>query len=742
MYTRSRFLLLGLVLLAAPARGQAAEGLTLTAPDGTPVTIERDTLGVPHILAGTEPAAFFGQGFATAQDRLFQMETIWRAATGRLAEIDPSQLATDRAVRTVFYTPEEREAQFDALPAPVQAMTEAYVAGINAYIDSTEANPERYLPYQYTQFPMSALGIEAWTVEKAVAVMQFYMRRFGEIGGEEMARLAELQEHGPAWFEQNRPINDPAAPTTIRTGGAPEAPPAAAAYEGPWVDPALAAEVAATRARLERALAEAGVPARLGSFAAVVGPSRSASGNVLLLGAPQMGQPTADAPGVTLEVELLVGDEAAPALHIAGMTVPGIPGVIIGRNRSQAWTLTTGYTDNTDTFVEVLDETRQRYLHDGAFHPLEAISETIHVLGQEPVEYVHYRTVHGPVYALDAESGQAFAYRYAFWERELDMPGAFYRIWKGESLADFEAAAANITMSFNLFYADKAQNIAFWHVGLYPQRPGTADPRLPLLGTGEQEWLGFLDFEAHPQAVNPPQGYFANWNNKPAPWWNQGDNTPWTAHPPGSPRPYDGVLFLEEHLLEHAPMTFAELQELTCVVRSNPRYPEYPGTYQQVIEFAEDASYAENVVPPGQSGFINIHGVPSPHVADQWAFYQSSIACEDVQMGPFTFIGEPLIEVAAEPGAVPAKGLGLGAAYPNPSGPGALRVPYRLERPGPVRLEVVDVLGRTVAVLVDGHAEAGAHEATLEAGRLASGAYVLRLSAGGETRTQRMTVVR
>ncbi|MEO1477536.1 MAG: penicillin acylase family protein, partial [Bacteroidota bacterium] len=75
------------LVLALPAAGQTATDITLMAPDGNMVTIDRDDFGVPHVSAPTEVAAFYGQGYAVAQDRLFQMETFWRVATGRFAEL-------------------------------------------------------------------------------------------------------------------------------------------------------------------------------------------------------------------------------------------------------------------------------------------------------------------------------------------------------------------------------------------------------------------------------------------------------------------------------------------------------------------------------------------------------------------------------------------------------------------------------------------------------------------------------
>ena len=743
---RLRDLLLAAVLCAPLAAGaQQAQDLTLTAPDGQTVTIDRTDYGVPRIRAATETALFFGQGFATAQDRLFQMETFWRAATGRLAELQgASAVPQDQNVRTVFYTPAERAAQVTALPPPVRSMMEAYVAGINTYIDSTEADPARYLPAQY-----QAGGFlpERWDQNKLVATLQLFMRRFGEIGGQELTRLAELEANGPAWFEANRPIDDPTAPTTI------QAPPSGVVANAPMrtladypagtaaFARAGAAHTARMRAATDSLYTALGVPVRFGSFAAVVAPDRAEAGQALLLGAPQMGAPTASAPSVTVEVELI------GPVHVSGMTVPGIPGVIIGRTADRAWTLTTGYTDNTDTFMEVLDDSRQQYLFDGTYRPFEVIVDQIAVAGGATVTYPHYRTVHGPVYFLDADAGLAAAWRYSFWNRELDMVTAFYDLWQAETLADAEAVAASVPMSFNLFSSDREQTIAFWHVGTYPVRDADVDPRLPAMGTGVDEWTGTVAFADQPQQINPPSGYFVNWNNKPAPGWPQGDNVGWAA---GRGRTYDGVSFLDAHVQAAAPVSFADLQGLTRVVRQNGTYNEYPGTYQQVVELhaslcspdGPTADRAENVVPPGQSAFVALVGgvpVPSPNSADQWPLYQSSTGAGPVLMKPFVFT-DVCGTVSTEP-SVPGASSSLAPPAPNPV-TGRATLAFTLDAPSDVRLSVVDALGREVALVADGAYGAGRHPVVLDTRTLAPGVYVVRLAAGADVATRRLVVSR
>ncbi|MDT7855895.1 penicillin acylase family protein [Rubrivirga sp. S365] len=736
--------------LAAAQPGPAAQDVTLRAPDGGMVSIDRDTVGVPHIVAPTELGVFFGQGFAVAQDRLFQMETFWRTATGRFAELPPEfggglpAVPQDQGIRTVYYTEAERAAQFEDLSPRLQTMITAYVGGINAYIDSTAANPAVYLPFEYAA---GGFAPERYTVTKTMAVMQFFIRRFGEIGGQELARLAELQafqaelgdEAGLARFNELRPINDPTAPTTLK-GGAAEAG-EYGSYLGGGVDPAVAAAVEAERAALTASLIAHGVPHTFGSFAAVVSGPMTESGNVMLLGAPQMGLPAEDQKAVTSEVELLVGEPGGGGLHVAGMTVPGIPGVIIGRTRGRTWTFTTGFSDNTDTFALTLGPPTAQgvptYVYDGAARPAQAFTETIRVRGGADVTYTHFRSVHGPVYSLDQANGQAYAYKYTFWQRELDMAEALLDAWDATSVEAFEAAVSRAPVSFNIFYADKEQNIAFWHVGDYPIRPAGADPRLPLQGDGTQEWTGLVPFVRQPQAVNPAQGYFANWNNKPAAGWDQGDNVPWTDTPPGGRlRPYDGVLFLEQHLEATSPVSFEDLQGLTRVVRTNAKYPEYPGTYQQVVEFSRFGSTAENVIPPGQSGFVNIARDTSAHFSDQWPLYESSLpGGGEILMKPFTFLGATA--VPSEP-APPGAAFGIDAVYPNPS---AARTTVAFSASGAARLDVFDALGRRVATLHDGPTRPG-QTATLDTGALPAGVYLVRLQGEGGAATRTLVVAR
>ena len=163
---------------------QPGRDTTLTATDASSVTIIRDAFGVPHISGSTEVGLFYGQGYAAAEDRLFQMESTRRITLGRESEIyGPGSLADDRATIALIYTDAERTAQFNALSAGLKAILTAYKDGINAYLDNVVAEPAKFKPIEFDALNIPVVD---WTVEDLLAVIQGFLRGFGENGGDEL----------------------------------------------------------------------------------------------------------------------------------------------------------------------------------------------------------------------------------------------------------------------------------------------------------------------------------------------------------------------------------------------------------------------------------------------------------------------------------------------------------------------------------------------------------------------------
>lgn len=697
------------------------EDVTLRAPDGATVTIHRDSYGVPHISSDSEVGVFFAQGFAVARDRLYQLENHRRFAEGKLSEwFGAFTLNMDKETRTMFYTHEERIQQFDELPSAIKTMIQAYSDGINTYIDSMDVNPEKYKPVDFK----FAFTMERWDVYKTIAIAQVLTRLFGQSGGQELERLQELQRDGQQVFDQNNPINDLSAPTTIQAIGSSSS--RQWRYSGMHIRPQVVAKLKERQSENKLRAAEIGIPLKFGSFAVLITQHKSNTGNVMLLGAPQMESdpPKENDPSLVHEVELI-----CPTFHVGGMTVAGLPSVIIGHTEYFAWTLTTGHSDNSDVYIDsTLDASYSKYFHNDEWLEFEVIQETLHS-GNSETSFTHYRTVHGPVFGDDLTKHQVYSMKMTFWNKEIDMLKANYAWVKAKTLEEFEAAIAMLPFSFNVFYAGKDQQVKFWHVGRYQDRSDGVDPRLPHKGDGSEEWGGFIDFKDLPSATGTQQNYFVNWNNKPVSWWNNGDNIPWA----GSTNRTTRVLRIDAFVGPINDFSFENLKNV-------PRQINDFGTYQQAIEFSSTAIIDENIIPPGQSAFVDLNGQKSPHFSDQWPLHVNW------QFKDMEFAAN--VTTSVEPVELQPKEFTLRQNYPNPFNP-RTTIKYQLPFSAHIVLRIYSIIGQEVKTLVDADKLSGSYSVVWDGKdnwgkEVSSGVYFYQLSAKKEhfRKTRKLLLLR
>jgi penicillin amidase len=126
-----------------------------------------------------------------------------------------------------------------------------------------------------------------------------------------------------------------------------------------------------------------------------------------------------------------------------------------------------------------------------------------------------YRSVHGLIVKFDDAQHVAYAKARAWEGFELQSLMAWTRKTQSANWEQWKAQAARHALTINWYYADDRGNIGYAHTGFYPRRRPGHDPRLPVPGTGEMDWLGLLPFSTNPQVYNPGQGFIANWNNQP-----------------------------------------------------------------------------------------------------------------------------------------------------------------------------------------------------------------------------------
>jgi penicillin amidase len=398
----------------------------------------------------------------------------------------------------------------------MQRNFEWFAAGMNAWID--EASQAGELPIEYGLFGLSP---EPWTPEDSVAVVLLVFGQFGEFGADELTNAAHLEEliarFGPAEganvFMDTHWLNDADAATTVpaegatnpaRRGKAPQAelPPGLGQGLAQWEE---------LQQGWARNLAQAGLSRDPASNAMALSPKMTTDGRALLLAGPQMGY---SAPQISHEMGLHRAN-----YHSSGISFAGMPLVAIGATEQFAWTFTSGVSDNSDIYMEVLNPGNPgQYLFQGEWLDLDCREETIRVRGAADVTQQFCKSVHGPV--VGTAPGVAFTLKVASRGLEIQSMEALWAAQQARTLDGIDEAMSAWAPNFNLLAADVRGNIAYWHVGKIPVRAEGDNPWLPHDGTGGAEWQGFVPWAQMPRAVNPDQGWLASWNNKPSPDWD------------------------------------------------------------------------------------------------------------------------------------------------------------------------------------------------------------------------------
>lgn len=460
------------------------------------LTILRDGHGVPHVLAASRRDAWFGLGFAQAQDRLAQLVYLVRAARGRTAEvIGTDGVAADRWSRTLGFG-RLADSRVQRLDPDTRAVLDAYAAGVSAWIEEVRARraapplPLAHLdvlpePWQ----PADSLAVAklvAWQLDgsvEATLVLSDLIEKLGGFGARPFFPRETARELGPGApdFEARREgVRDP------------------------------------VRALL-------GLAGRnVGSSAWLVAGGESESGAPLVAGDLHLA-PTA--PSLFYEAHL-----AAPGFEVAGAGVVGVPGFWSGHNEHVAWAATHARAVTTDLYVETIDAERGRYAAENGMRPLSVREERIVVRGGAEVVVPVRETHHGPLLeGLLPGERPALA---AAWAGAQPGDGVASLIGVAEARDAGEARAAlaaHQEPALFFVYADAAGRGGRQLAGWLPER-NMPTGLVPVPGRSPwYDWRGRVAFEALPHAPLGATGFVVA-ADAPFPetesiewWWRSGE---------------------------------------------------------------------------------------------------------------------------------------------------------------------------------------------------------------------------
>jgi penicillin G amidase len=464
-----------------------------------PVTVVRDTWGVPHISAQSADDLFFAQGFVMAQDRLWQMEMWRRAAEGRMAEIAGADaVARDRGARLLKYRGAFDDSEWTSYHPEGKRIFTAFANGVNAFI----ALHRNRLP---VEFVMTGIIPEPWTIEQLVLRPSSFGGAAGELTlARNVARLGREAANRQA---NPDPPDDLQIPDGLDVTAITDEVVAAARLGGGQARPPLLPQFRSALLRQGYGGQAGGDDTAVrepGSNNWVVGPSRSATGHPVVANDPHR---EVTNPSLRYIVHL-----QAPGWNVAGAGEPPFVGVAIGHNDRVAWGLTIVGTDQEDVYVEQVNPANANEVRfNGAWEPLKIVRETIKVK-DAPDEIVELKfSRHGPIFYEDRQRNLAYAVRRAAAEPGTAPYLGNLRLAQARNCREFlDAAMYWKTPTENLICGDVEDNISWRPAALTPARKGWVG-RLPVPGTGQYEWQGFR--KDLPSELNPPRGYIATANH-------------------------------------------------------------------------------------------------------------------------------------------------------------------------------------------------------------------------------------
>lgn len=470
------------------------------------ITIRRDERGIPYIEAQNDDDLYFGQGYATAQDRLWQLDLHRRTARGELAEIfGAAVLDQDKLHRTYGFA-QAAEAEAAAASPRTRAMLEAYARGVNAYAASLD--PKSLPP----EFQLLQYSFRPWTPADSCVVVKLFAEALSDTWRLDIMRQALSvlpAEKRAALLPETSPLDVlVVGKDTVQSKSN-----SARVKREPVSTEALT-QLAYNQEIATAALDRIGLGTE--SLAAsnnwVVSGSRTVTGKPLLANDPHL-RPTA--PSIWHMVQL-----SAPGVHVAGVSSPGLPGVVIGHNERIAWGFTNVGPDVQDLYVEKFNpDNPKQYQTPGGWQDVVIRQEQIKVrkaFGSSETDTVTYDvtvTRHGPI--IFEGDGKRYALRWTALDPAKNNADISYTINRSRNWKEFNNALESFTAPMqNIVYADVDGHIGYHAAGVVPIRK-SGDGSVPYDGaTDAGEWTSYIPVSKLPTLYDPPSGIIVTANQR------------------------------------------------------------------------------------------------------------------------------------------------------------------------------------------------------------------------------------
>ena len=445
--------------------------------------IWRDEHGVPHIEASDEAGLYFGMGYCHAMDRGMQMLLMRILGQGRgseFLEASDEMLAIDTFFRRMNWAGDTAP-EIDKLTPEAKKFSLAYCDGANAYF-------AKKIPWE---FKLLGYRPAPWKIEDIMLLARMVGYLTLAQSQAEIERLfIEMVQAGVS-----REKLDELFPEIL--GG---------------LDLELLKKVKLS-ARIVPASVKWNhiVPTMMASNNWVISGKKTASGKPILANDPHL--ETNRLPNVWYEIVTKIKERYA-----IGATMPGLPGILIGRNRDVAWGATYTFMDAVDSWIEHCKD--GKFLQDeNQWMEFRQRQEIIKRKKKPPVEITFYENEHGVLEGNPFDEGFYLSTRWAPSTFGAASLSSAIQMWHATSVEEGMNHLGRLESAFNWVLADRHGNIGYQMSGLMPKRRAGISGFVPLPGwKKENDWRGFVDYNDLPRCLNPEAGFFVTANNDLNEW--------------------------------------------------------------------------------------------------------------------------------------------------------------------------------------------------------------------------------
>lgn len=457
------------------------------------IKIYRDNYAIPYVYAKSDDDLYFALGYLHAQERLFQMDLTRRAGEGRLSEIlGEKAIPFDKMFRTIGINKivKYNYSKYDSLTKQILI---SYSNGVNEFIKN---NSNKFT----IEFDVLGYDPYLWKPEHSLIIAKLMAWELNISWWSDIAFAHLIQKLGIEKVKEIMPDYDENAPTIIPSN-----------YKN-------VAEIPLDLIHIDRDFRKlmGMVGTHIGSNNWVVNGARSNSGKPIIANDPHLGFTS---PGKWYVAVLNNGQN-----QVEGFSLPGVPGIVIGKNKNIAWVLTNVMADDADFYIEKLDDSKRNYLIDGKWQSLETFEDTIKVKNSSEVTFNIRKTHRGPIISdihayktLFPDSVQNSVDLSMRWSA-LDFTNellTFYKINNAKNWDEFNNGLIHfVAPGQNFVYADVQGNIGYVAGVKLPLRKSEGFSYVYDGTNSQNDWEGFVPFEKNPRLYNPPQGYIASANNK------------------------------------------------------------------------------------------------------------------------------------------------------------------------------------------------------------------------------------